>query len=292
MAALKKISRRLAGLPIGKKRGFFSPDGNKLLVLRSRYTRQYRQETRSSKAMRESVPTEQDVLGRIRLEMEKYLHENEAPEDVHYFLIHHWARLMTSIFMAKGNQDADWNSGWDAVNTLLWSLSPKYGRLETEKMLRMLPAILARLHEGCAALAIPSLEKDMFFERLAMMHAAVARTGLKYREDQDHNPTGIGRASDGDARPDLAGLVSSTPTDKSTLASHRQDLTFHPGLPDLKLGDRVRFTLGKEDRVLNLNWVSPAGGMFMFANDQGLDALTLTRARLAERFQAGAARLA
>lgn len=241
--------------------------------------------------MRESVPTERDVLGRIRLEMEKYLHENEAPEDVHYFLIHHWARLMTSIFMAKGNQDADWNSGWDTVNAMLWSLSPKYGRLETEKMLRMLPSILARLQEGCAALAIPSLEKDMFFERLAMMHAAVARAGLKYREDQDQGVTRMGASADGGTQADLAKLVPTALSGHATQEPHGHSLTSHPDLPELKRGDRVRFTQGKENRVLRLNWVSPAGGMFMFANEQGLDALTLTRSRLAERFQAGAARL-
>jgi hypothetical protein len=41
-----------------------------------------------------------------------------------------------------------------------------------------------------------------------------------------------------------------------------------------------------------VHWVSPLGGMYLFTNDQGLDALTLTRARLAERFAAGTARMA
>lgn len=241
--------------------------------------------------MRETVPTERDVLGRIRLEMEKYLHENEAPEDVHYFLIHHWARLMTSIFMSKGNQDADWNSGWDTVNALLWSLSPKHGRLETEKMLRMLPSILARMQEGCVALSIPTLEKDMFFERLAMMHAAVARAGLKYREELEQAVTRMATSADGGTQADLANLVPSALPAQASRETHGHGPASHPELPDLKLGDHVRFTMGKEDRVLRLNWVSPAGGMYMFANEQGLDALTLTRVRLAERFQAGAAHM-
>lgn len=241
--------------------------------------------------MRESVPTERDVLGRIRLEMEKYLHEREAPEDVHYFLIHHWARLMTSIFMAKGNQDADWNSGWDTVNALLWSLSPKSGRLETEKMLRMLSSILARLQEGCAALAIPALEKDIFFERLAMMHAAVARAGLKYHPEPEQNVTGMAASADADGEADLTRLLPSALPEPAPRASHGHGPASPFDLPDLKTGDRVRFSLGKENRVLRLNWVSPAGGMFMFANEQGLDALTLTRSRLAERFHAGSAHL-
>lgn len=124
--------------------------------------------------MYDTLLNERDVLARIRLEMEKHLLQHQAPEDVNEFLIQHWAKLMTGIFMAKGNQDADWNAGWDAVNALLWSLSPKFGRVETEKMLRLLPSILSRLQEGCNALGLSSPERDPFFERLAMLHAAIA----------------------------------------------------------------------------------------------------------------------
>lgn len=236
--------------------------------------------------MHESVSSERDVLERIRQEMDNHLRANQAPEDVHDFLVQHWSRLMTSIFMAKGNQDADWNAGWDTVNALLWSLSPKHGRDETEKMLRMLPAILARLQEGCTAMSMPTREKDMFFERLAMMHAAVARAGLKYQLADERPLTHMGPAGEDETRADISHLHHpAPPADPATNASHH-------ALPALKPGDRVRFTLAKEDRVLQLNWVSPVGGMFMFANEHGLDALTLTRARLAERFHAGTACLA
>ncbi|MBK9326674.1 MAG: DUF1631 family protein [Hydrogenophilales bacterium] len=62
-------------------------------------------------------------------------------------------------------------------------------------------------------------------------------------------------------------------------------------MPRLKPGDRLHFTLAGEDRILMVSWISPLGGMYMFTNEQGLDALTLTRARLAERFAAGTASL-
>jgi hypothetical protein len=236
----------------------------------------------------ESVPREQDVLERIRLEMENHLRENAAPEDVHDFLVRHWARLMTGIYMAKGNQDADWVAGWDTVNALLWSLAPKHGRQETEKMLRMLPAILARLQEGCGALAMPRPERDVLFERLAMMHAAVAREGLRYQVDSRDIVTSMGGIAGLDvAETELAELA------QSVRAIVEPDSPGHPepalGLPGLKPGDRLHFKRAGEDRIVVVNWISPMGGMFMFTNEQGLDALTLTRARLAERFAAGTA---
>jgi hypothetical protein len=240
--------------------------------------------------MDESVPSEQDVLDRIRLEMARHLRENEAPEDVHDFLVRHWARLMTRIFMAKGNQDADWNAGWDTVNALLWSLSPKHGREETEKMLRMLPAILARLNEGCSALAIARGERDALFERLAMMHAAVARAGLKYPAGPEDPITGLSAmATIEETTSDIGRLVPPDPPVHVVRAQgHQAD---RAGLPQLKMGDRLHFTMAGEDRVLRVSWVSPVGGMYLFTNEQGLDALTLTRARLAERFEAGTASL-
>ncbi len=239
--------------------------------------------------MFEFVPSEQDVLARIRQEMEKHLRDTGAPEDVHDFLVRHWARLMTGIFMAKGNQDADWSAGWDTVNALLWSLSPKYGRQETEKMLRMLPTLLARLQEGCGALAISRPEHDMLFERLAMMHAAVAREGLKYQVDSLGLETPMDGIAGLETEADLGGLAPRLERTEATAA--READGAKSGLPQIKLGDRLHFTMAGENRILVVNWISPVGGMYLFTNEQGLDALTLTRARLVERFAAGTARV-
>lgn len=246
--------------------------------------------------MFDPVPSELDVLDRIRLEMKKHLREKRAPEDVHDFLVRHWARLMTGIFMARGNQDADWVAGWDTVNALLWSLAPKHGRQETEQMLRMLPAILARLQEGCHALAIPRPERDALFERLAMMHAAVAREGLKHQADAQDIVTGMDAIAEMDgAETELARLAETvrkaTSPEPPARPEHPEHPEHPPGLPRLKPGDRLHFTLAGEDRILMVSWISPLGGMYMFTNEQGLDALTLTRARLAERFAAGSASL-
>ncbi|MCU0933652.1 MAG: DUF1631 domain-containing protein [Thiobacillaceae bacterium] len=225
------------------------------------------------------MPSEQEVVGRIRLEMEKHLREQGAPEEVHDFLVRHWARLMAGVFMAKGNQHADWMAGWDTVNALLWSLAPKQGQQEAEHMLRMLPTILARLHEGCDALSVPRAERDQFFQHLAMMHAAVAREGLRFQTET------------GAAQPALAASGEVIPpSQKSRDAAGEQAPPTPP--PSLRPGDRVHLSLGGEDRILMVHWVSPLGGMYLFTNDQGLDALTLTRARLAERFAAGTARMA
>ncbi|MEW5788051.1 MAG: DUF1631 family protein [Pseudomonadota bacterium] len=233
--------------------------------------------------MADNTLNEREVLERIRLEMDKHLRETRAPEDIHGFLTQHWARLMSGIFLTRGNQDPDWDAGWETVNALLWSLTPKQGRVETEKMLRMLPTILGRLQEGCSALGVPARERDTFFERLAMMHAAVARAGLKFQADQPTVTRMAGKA-DPEKPANLAKLVPDTSADDEGVPTVGNSGHF---LDTLKVGDRVRFRLPREEKELILNWVSPVGGMFMFANEHGLEALTLTRARLLEKFRAG-----
>jgi len=234
-------------------------------------------------------PNEQIVLQRIQTEMDRNLLEHDAPEEILGFLHHHWARLLTGIFMVKGNQHPDWIAGWDAVNALLWSLAPKSSRDETQKMLQMLPTLLARLHEGCAALSISIPERDAMFSRLAMMHAAVARAGLHCGNEPEKGLTNISQASHLDDNADLSQL--SPPRREAIEFASPPSLGAAMPMPELKIGDRVHFRQGINARTLCLNWISPAGGMYLFGNDQGLDAITLTRARLTERFVHGQAAL-
>lgn len=232
---------------------------------------------------------EKSVLQRIQSEMDRYLLEHDAPEEVRGFLRHHWAQFLTVIFLTRGNQHADWLGGWDTLNALLWSLAPKSSRSETEKMLHMLPTLLSRLQAGCAVVGMSTLERDALFERLAMMHAAVARAGLRCRDQAEVGITRLAESSDVEGAADLAVL---NPPTYSTIELDPPPETGMPlPMPQLNIGDRVLFRASGQVRTLYLNWISPAGGMYLFGNEHGLDAMTLTRARLAERFRHGQAAL-
>lgn len=234
---------------------------------------------------------ERIVLARIRGEVARQLQECGAPEEVHEFLLQHWSRLMTDIFMAKGNQDPDWQAGWDTMNALLWSLAPKQGRKESTLLLRTLPNLLARLQEGCAALGLPRPERDAFFKRLAVLHAAVVRTGLQDRlatvpgGDESLQAEALGEG----AKVDFSKLYPLAHEHEPVL-SPAKEKEGHP-FPELKVGNRIRLKVGMEDKQLLLTWLSPLGGMYLFTNEDGLEALTLTRARLVAKFQQGEADL-
>lgn len=233
--------------------------------------------------MAEKPPRASDVLGKIQDEMAQQLRKSGAPEEVHAFLMRDWSRLLAGIYLAKGNQHGDWKAGWETVNALLWSLVPKRGVEEASMLLRVLPTLLSRLHAGCSGLGMPLSERDALFERLAMLHAALAREWLQAGLDGDGPITRL-RAEDA-ASPeesDLQGLsVPELPTSDVQVVQ-----------PKLQLGDRVVFKGQSVSRELILTWISPMGGMYLFVNEQGLDAVTLTRARLEARFCNGEAWLA
>jgi len=229
---------------------------------------------------------EQIVLSRVRGEIERHLFDSGAPQEVHGFLLDHWSRLMTTIFMAKGNQDPDWQAGWDTVNALLWSLAPKLGRRETNQMLRLLPALLARLQEGCDALNLRSGDRDRFFESLSLLHAAVARQGLSTPDVERLSP------AEASIQPEQNSSLAGLPVPHADAPeSEALGAKAERSIEGLHLGARVSMRVGAEERAMVLNWLSPMGGMYLFTNEEGLDALTLTRARLLAKFSQGEARL-
>ncbi|MDP2433173.1 MAG: DUF1631 family protein [Pseudomonadota bacterium] len=232
--------------------------------------------------MAEKPPRTSDVLGKIQDEMAQQLRKSGAPEEVHAFLMRDWSRLLAGIYRAKGNQHGDWKAGWETVNALLWSLVPKRGVEEASMLLRVLPTLLSRLHAGCSGLGMPLSERDALFERLAMLHAALAREWLQAGLDGEGPITRL-HAED---------MSSPEESDLHDLSAPELPATSQgASRPKLRLGDRVVFKAQGSSRELALTWISPMGGMYLFANEQGLNTVTLTRARLEAKFQTGEASL-
>lgn len=221
----------------------------------------------------------------IRNELQTHLDKAGAPEEVRPFLLEQWARLMTGIFMAKGNTDPDWQAGWDTVNALLWTLAPKQSRADTMKMLRILPVLLARLHEGCTALNYDLMARDRLFADLALLHASIAREGLHLAAGEALPEPSPATTSDPQAGEREMGLLRPAPVETESPSAPLDDL------PALRVGDWVSFNQPQGRKRLKLTWLSPQQGMFLFTDPQGTDALSLTRARLRAKFQAREAAL-
>lgn len=234
---------------------------------------------------------ERQAHDHIREEIEGRLAKTGAPREVSDFLLNRWSYLLAGIYFSHGDQHPDWEAGWQTVNALLWSLVPKRDREETEQFLRLLPTLLARLQDGCDAMNLDNTERDALFSQLALLHAAVARAGLQAQPDEDGPITHLGMDADLEmSDEELASIGEEAPeVDLSESAEANPDA---PGIDALQIGDRIRLKTAEGEKTLFLQWASPMGGMFLFADAEGFDAVSLTRARLVDRLSSGDARIA
>jgi hypothetical protein len=225
--------------------------------------------------------SENKALDRVRAEMRGRLTPVKVPAEVESFLLQHWARLLCDIYLARGEENADWQAGWDTVDALLWSLTPKTNRQDTERLLRVLPVLLGRLQEGCAALGLSEAASSALFEQLVALHAAQAKAGLHAREDAPEG--GAPAPKDASDR----GLATSGEGAGNGVLQ-REDADVPDAILDkLQPGDWVTFHGEDGDKHLRLQWISATGSMYLFADAHGLDTLSLTRQRLLERLARG-----
>lgn len=229
---------------------------------------------------------ERQVLEHIRGELQSRLANSGAPQEISLFLTGRWASLLAGIYMNHGDMHPDWMAGWQTVNALVWSLAPKADRTETEQMLRLLPTLLGRLQDGCDALNLDPAERDALFSQLAMMHAAVAREGLQAKAGENAPVTQLAkdadRAMDGDELANLSVPVAVGEVADPEAGSYELD--------QIKLGDGLWLKKAGGEKLLYLQWVSPMGGMYLFADAEGYDAVSLTKSRLLDRLHNGDAR--
>ncbi|MDR3394883.1 MAG: DUF1631 family protein [Parasulfuritortus sp.] len=232
---------------------------------------------------------EREVYEHIREEIENRLARTGAAREVSDFLLNRWSYLLAGIYFSHGDQHPDWEAGWQTVNALLWSLVPKQDREETEQLLRLLPTLLERIQDGCEAMNLDDAERDALFTQLTMLHAAVARAGLQAQPDEEGPITHLGLDADlemGDE--ELASLGEQMP--QVVVPEGAAMVSDVPDLDALKVGGAIFLKTAEGGKTLYLQWVSPMGGMYLFADTEGFDAVSLTRARLVERLRNGEVR--
>jgi len=227
---------------------------------------------------------DKQIVERIREEIRARLDPLNIPEQVEAFLLDNWSLLLKDIYLSRGGEHPDWQAGWDTVDALIWSLTPKQSREETERLLRLLPILLGRLQEGCAALAMPAQEAEALFKLLAGWHAALARAGLK-----PNVMSGLGAADN--TTTDMSASVQHVPAAGGVghEDAEASEEAVEPSslLDSLQPGVWVTIRCADGDKELCLQWISASGNMYLFADGQGLDALSLTRQRLQDRVARG-----
>ncbi|MCZ4312851.1 DUF1631 family protein [Comamonadaceae bacterium G21597-S1] len=212
--------------------------------------------------------------------MERFRSVN-LPELVASFLRGPWAQVLAETHLRdQGQPDDDTREdsrGYLAlVDDLVWSVQLHLVRQDYARLVRMIPRLLARLHEGLLLIRYPQEPIALFLDQLSALHdkvledhrramaqvrasgfgAIAESSALEPTRDVDMGETGMGPlepvAAEDDAEDDAG--------------AGREDL-----LPaEQAVGARFALMLGGEWVPATLTWIGRNRNLFMFVSQSGL----------------------
>lgn len=226
----------------------------------------------------------------------------QLPDTIREFLDGPWQQVLSHAFAEQGEQSHAWKISLQTMQDLVWSVKPKRNTEDRLSLVVMLPDLLKHLREGMNSVQINPKQRETVFSRLVTCHAAAVKTGLEQQglhpNEQPAPPIAGDRATEN--------TISVTPVETSAdpraIATEQFELdAADDDLPEdeytdlarsLQRGDWLEFSNDDGSlRLARLSWVSSMRGIYLFTNNEGMDALTVALPRLAARLRSNKARL-
>ncbi len=240
---------------------------------------------------------------RVTTEIEARLKVPGMPALVGEFLDRHWRSVLEQTYVRHGDEAQPWQQALAVMDDLLWSVTPKCGATERNRLLTSLPDLLSRLRVPLEAAGLQAVW-DPFFGQLIRLHMGALHKdspAATYREPPNPEPV-TAPPPPAAERPGLRAVdlveaahcieyhpaaQGGAPTNSEPLADRELRLA-----RSLELGTWVEFEsfLGTR-KTLRLSWISQLRGVYLFTNRQGENAMTLAPASLAEHLRKGTARV-
>jgi hypothetical protein len=218
------------------------------------------------------------------------LKDQPVVDAVREFLRRDWAQLLTTDYIAGGEQGAHFNSHVETMRELVWSVQPKADMDARLMLVRILPGLLKRLREGTAEINLSAKLSDRFFATLVILHANAVRPNtqpvplpeLAPEEIEDEAATPEAAAPVAEVAPEAAPDVVAEPP-----APEVED-TFTLRARALNKGDWVEFHY--EDNTIRwarLGWVSGIRNTYLFSDQDGMNSFSIGLHRLADKLRRG-----
>lgn len=206
--------------------------------------------------------------------MERFRSAN-LPELVASFLRGPWAQVLAEIHLqnAQDKSEQDDPRGYLAlVDDLVWSVQLHLVRQDYARLVRMIPRLLARLHEGLLVIRYPQEPITLFLDQLSALHDKVL---------EDHRrAVASARSAGGGGAADLSATDAAREgeigdTGMGALEPVAVDSDAGPWRDDLVPGDqavgaRIALLLGGEWVPATLTWIGRNRNLFMFVSTSGL----------------------
>jgi len=127
------------------------------------------------------------VQGKERLQLARQLAHKEVerrtgstvlPPFVNHFLEQYWQNLLLVRFMVDGEESILWKQALATMDNLVWSVRPK-GAAERERLVKLLPGLLASLRAGASAISMRETVFQQFLGQLADCHAMIVNRSVE-----------------------------------------------------------------------------------------------------------------
>ncbi len=189
-------------------------------------------------------------------EIDSRLACKKLPDTIHAFVKQQWQSVLANDYLADGEEGAQWAADIEALNDLLWSVSPLETGADRTRLLKLLPTLLGRLNEGLDRLGVSVEARDPYFQVMVAIHTAALR------------PLKPGKAAPATATSAPPSATNLPPADPRTKLRKRS--------AKIERGQWVEM-VDEDGNVqrCKLSWVSPLKETYVFKNYDTKAAITL-----------------
>ena len=189
--------------------------------------------------------------------------QHALPEQVKEFIEVAWQPHLQDALLAQGKDSGEYTKAVEALDELIWSVTPKEQPAERAQLSQRVPSLVKRLREGLKSLSNETVAP--FFDRLFEVHSGLLRG----------------------AKPAYV--------EPETLPEASNDTSFDPFRELVKQMERNQWIEMSDDKgaltYAKLAWLSPQGTTYLFTTRHGRKAASLSPEELAEWFRTDKARM-
>ena len=265
---------------------------------------QHRSEVAEHRAQQISLGKAQFKAARRQVseEIEARLKDREVPKVVAILLREAWRDVLLLVNLRQGTESKAWSNALALMDKILWSVEPKYGNIERQRMLERIPLILKELREGLVSISYDPCKIARVFKCLQACHVTALRLeqrpGGEGRRDisrlqMGHEDLKIDDDSieaQGSDEIVLEGLSANEEEAEHSNAEKRGSDEYTEQVESLSVGAWLEIVgeSGARRRV-KLSWKSIADSSLILVNRRGIKVMEMSVNELATLIQAGRA---
>ncbi len=243
----------------------------------------------------------QDIVSRVCGENESFDRSGQSqpayPDLIVQFVMSTWQKVLLHVYLHEGEQSSAWQTGLKTMSDLLWSVTPKLTTEDRLGLVSMLPDLLKQLRDGMNLIQLDSARREVIFSGLVSCHAVAVKAGLQSSaklQGADAEAYSSALAGSAQTEPPIETIDEVTEhfDFANDPAESMDEDEFTEQARALKKGMWLEFAdAGGGSHPARLSWVSSLRGVYLFTNNQGLNAITIALPRLAARLRSGEARI-